>query len=202
MLPLLTDAAPDVTALLLAWSDGDRGALDKLIPLVHRELLKRARACLARESPNASLPSHALVNEAYLRMVDMTSVAWQNRAHFFAVAARQMRHILVDIARARRAQKRGGVAAPLPLDDVRPPAVVPDYDVLEVNRALDTLAAIDPRRGLVVELRLFGGLTIAETAAVLDVSDDTVVRDWKLAKHWLARELGGRKRKVGAADDA
>lgn len=193
------DVAPDVTALLLAWSDGDRGALDRLIPIVHHDLLRRARGCLAHERADISLPSHALVNEAYLRMVDMRRVTWQNRAHFFAVAARQMRRILVDLARARRAQKRGGAATHIPLEDVILPAHAPEFDVLEVDRALEALATLDPRRGQVVELRLFGGLSIAETAEVLNVSDDTVVRDWKLAKHWLAREL---KADGPGADDA
>jgi RNA polymerase sigma factor (TIGR02999 family) len=198
MTPASRDSTPhDVTALLLAWSNGNRSALDELVPLVHRELLQRARAYLAREHPDHTLPSHALVNETYLRMVDMRGVAWQNRAHFFAVAARQMRRILVDLARARLAQKRGGLAARVSLDDAPPPAVTPDYDVLALSEALDALSSIDPRRGKVVELRLFGGLTIEETAVVLQVSSDTITRDWKLAKHWLARELSAPK---GAAD--
>jgi RNA polymerase sigma factor (TIGR02999 family) len=189
--PRSPDPAPDITALLVAWSHGDRAALDQLIPVVHHELLKRARAYLARERADCSLASQALVNEAYLRMVDMRRVDWKDRAHFFAIAARQMRHVLVDLARARRARKRGGLATRVPLEDAPPPSVTPDYDLLAVNQALDNLAIIDPRRGRVVELRLFGGLTIEETAAVLKVSSDTVLRDWKLAKHWLARELAG-----------
>jgi RNA polymerase sigma factor (TIGR02999 family) len=181
--------SPHVTDLLLAWSSGERAALDALIPLVHEELLQMARRQMARENPGHTLQSTALVNEAYLRMVDMHRVAWQNRAHFLAIAARVMRHILVDLARSKRSHKRGGRAPRVSLDEALGLTSTPAYDVVGLDQALDTLAAVDPRRGKVVELRIFGGLTIAETAAALDVSTDTVTRDWRLAKAWLAREL-------------
>jgi RNA polymerase sigma factor (TIGR02999 family) len=185
--------SPRVTDLLLAWGGGDRGALDELIPLVHEELLVLARRYMARENPGHSLQSAALVNEAYLRMVDMRRLEWQNRTHFFAVAARLMRRILVDLARSKRSQKHGGRAPKVSLDEALQLALAPAYDVLGLDRALDALAAFDARRGQVVELRVFGGLTIEETAAALDVSTDTVTRDWKLAKAWLARELAGER---------
>src|SRR5688572_17332584 len=190
--------SPHLTQLLLAWSNGDRSALDELVPLVHEQLLLLAHGYMARENAGHTLQSAALVNEAYLRMVDMRRVDWQNRAHFFAVAARLMRHILVDLARSRRSQKHGGGAPRVSLDESLGLASAPAYDVLGLDRALDALAALDPRRGQVVELRIFGGLTIEETAASLDVSTDTVTRDWKLAKAWLARELAGAR--VAGAD--
>ena len=193
------EPSPPVTELLLAWSSGDRSALDELIPLVHAELLALARRYMARENAGHTLQSMALVNEAYLRMVDMRRVEWQNRAHFFAVAARLMRHILVDLARAKKFRKRGGGVSRVSLDEALPVATAPAYDVLDVDRALDALTAIDPRRGKVVELRLFGGLTIEETAAALGVSPDTVTRDWKLAKAWLARELDEYRAKGAGA---
>jgi RNA polymerase sigma factor (TIGR02999 family) len=144
---------------------------------------------MAREQ--ATLQATELVNEAYLRLVDMTRVAWTDRAHFFAVAARLMRHILVDLARARKTQKRGGGATRVSLTSVMDEAQVPSCDVLDVDRALDKLADFDARRAKVVELRIFGGLTVTETATALGVSPDTVTRDWKLAKAWLVRELAG-----------
>jgi RNA polymerase sigma factor (TIGR02999 family) len=191
--------SPQVTALLLAWTDGDRAALEQLIPLVHAELLKIARRYMAREKAGHTLQSTALVNEAYLRMVDMQRVAWQNRAHFFAVAAQVMRHILVDLARSKNFQKRGRGIPIVPLEEARDVASTPVYDVLGLNSALERLTRIDPRRGQVVELRIFGGLTIDETAAALNISADTVTRDWSLAKAWLARELAGEPVKVAPA---
>jgi RNA polymerase sigma factor (TIGR02999 family) len=188
-----------VTELLLAWSAGDRAALDALIPLVHHELLVLARRYMARENAGHTLQSSALVNEAYLRLVDMRRVDWQNRAHFLAVAARVMRHVLVDLARSKRSQKHGGGARRMSLEEAPDLASTPVYDVLGLDHALDALATLDPRRGKVVELRIFGGLTIEETAAALNVSADTVTRDWKLAKAWLARELAGTR---GARADA
>ncbi len=188
-----TGSSPHVTELLLAWSNGDRAALDELIPLVHGELLRLARRYMARENVGHSLQPTALVNEAYLRMVDMRRVEWQNRAHFFAIAARLMRHILVDFARSKKFQKHGGGMVRTSLDEALGLAAAPAYDVLGLDRALDALAAIDPRRGKVVELRIFGGLTIGEAAAALNVSTDTVTRDWRLAKAWLARELDGHR---------
>jgi RNA polymerase sigma factor (TIGR02999 family) len=144
---------------------------------------------MAGERAGHTLQTNALVNEAYLRMVDMQRVEWRDRAHFFAIAARVMRHILVDMARAKRFRKRGGEMTRVALDEALLPAPSPAYDVLDVNAALEGLAAIDPRRAKVVELRIFGGLSVEETAAALGVSTDTVSRDWKLAKAWLAREL-------------
>jgi len=184
-------SSPHVTELLLSWSNGDRAALDELIPLVHQELLVLARRYMTRENAGHTLQSTALVNEAYLRMVEMRRVEWQDRAHFLAVAARLMRHILVDLARSKRYQKRGGGAPRVSLDEALGLASAPACDLLGLDQAVDALAALDPRRGKVVELRIFGGLTIEETAAALDVSTDTVIRDWKLAKAWLARELTG-----------
>lgn len=187
---------PHVTELLLAWSNGERAALDELIPLVHEELLMLARRYMARENAGHTLQSTALVNEAYLRMVDMRRVEWQNRAHFFAIAAKLMRHILVDLARSKRFVKRGGGLARVSFDAADPLMATPAYDVLGVDEALHALAALDPRRGKVVELRIFGGLTIEETAMVLKVSTDTVTRDWNLAKAWLGRELAGDRRRA------
>jgi RNA polymerase sigma factor (TIGR02999 family) len=188
-LSMAADESADVTELLLAWRDGNQAALEALVPLVHAELVSRARRYMARERPGHPLQSHALVNEAYMRMIDVRRVAWQNRAHFFAVAATLMRRILVDVARAERGAKRGGGAPRLSLEDAEHAVAAPAYDVLGVHEALDSLARLDPRRAQVVELRIFGGLTIEETAAVVGVSTDTVKRDWALAKAWLAREL-------------
>jgi RNA polymerase sigma factor (TIGR02999 family) len=184
-----TAGLPHVTDLLLAWSNGDRGALDALIPLVHEQLLILARRYMAHENAGHTLQATALVNEAYLRMVDMRRVDWRDRAHFFAIGARVMRHILVDLARSKRFQKRGGDISFVSLDEVEPPGSSAPYDVLGLNDALTALARKDSRRGKIVELRVFGGLTIEETAAALEISTDTVTRDWKLAKAWLAREL-------------
>ena len=186
---MAADVSPDVTELLLAWRAGKQDALEALVPLVHAELLMRARRYMARERPGHPLQSHALVNEAYIRMIDVRRVDWQNRAHFFAVAATLMRRILVEVARTERAAKRGGGAPRLSLEDAEPTAAAPAYDVLGVHEALDALARLDPRRAQVVELRIFGGLTIQEAAAVIGVSTDTVKRDWTLAKAWLGRHL-------------
>jgi RNA polymerase sigma factor (TIGR02999 family) len=177
-----------VTGLLLAWRAGDDSALARLTPLVHQELQRIARRCLRNERGGHSLPPTALVHEAYLRLVDTQHVDWQNRTHFLAMAARVMRRVLVDIARTRRRQKRGGGALHVSLSDAAP-STEPCYDVASLDHALHALATIDPRRSQVVELRFFGGLSVAETAAVLDVSPDTVMRDWKLARAWLRREL-------------
>jgi RNA polymerase sigma factor (TIGR02999 family) len=161
------------------------------MPIVHAELRGLARRYMAGERRGHTLQTNALVNEAYLRMVDMRRVEWRDRAHFFAIAARIMRRILVDMARAKRFQKRGGELTRVALDEALIPSLPPAYDVLGIDTALEALAAQDPRRGKVVELRIFGGLSVEETAAALGVSTDTVSRDWKLAKAWLARELAG-----------
>jgi RNA polymerase sigma factor (TIGR02999 family) len=189
------DAVPtppdDVTGLLRAWADGDEQALDRLIPLVEAELRRLARAYMARERPNHTLQTSALVNEAFIRLVDARRLAWQDRAHFIGIAARLMRRILVDHARARDYRKRGGGVPRVSLDEVIAATPAPDLDVLALDRALEKLMAIDERKCRVVELRFFGGLSVDETAGVLRVSSDTVKRDWRLAKLWLLRELEG-----------
>jgi RNA polymerase sigma factor (TIGR02999 family) len=178
-----------VTGLLLAWRAGDERALAHLTALVHQELHRIARRCLRGERSGGSLPPTALVHEAYLRLVGAQHVNWQNRAHFLAMAARLMRRVLVDLARARRRGKRGGGALHVSLPEgLR--ALERTHDLVALDDALGALAAIDPRRSEVVELRFFGGLSVEETAAVLGVSSDTVMRDWKLARAWLRRELG------------
>jgi RNA polymerase sigma factor (TIGR02999 family) len=179
------------TVLLLKWGQGDAAALDRLIPLVQLELHQIAKRCMAGERPGNSFQATALVNEAYLRLVNANDVAWQDRAHFLAVAARVMRHILVDHARARQYQKRGGAAARVTLDEALIVASEPDQDFVALDDALTALAAVDARKSQVVEMRFFGGLTLEETAAALQVSRDTVKRDWKMAKLWLLRELRG-----------
>jgi RNA polymerase sigma factor (TIGR02999 family) len=162
-----------------------------LIPIVHRELHQIAKRCMARERPDHSFQATVLVNEAYLRLVDAKDVAWQDRAHFLAVAARVMRRILVDHARARRAQKRGRPATRVTFDEALVVTNEPREDFVALDDALDALATFDERKGRVVELRFFGGLSVEETASVLKVSPETVMRDWRLAKAWLQREMRG-----------
>ena len=180
---------PDVTALLLAWGNGDQGALDRLVPRVHDELRRIAQRAMARERDSHTLQPTALVNEVYLRLVDMKQVHWNDRAHFFALSARLMRRILVDLARSRGYQKRGGGAVMVCLDDTEPAVPVRPDEFVALDEALERLAQIDPRRGRVVELRFFGGLSVDETAEVLKISRHTVMRDWVLARTWLFREL-------------
>jgi RNA polymerase sigma factor (TIGR02999 family) len=177
-----------VTRLLLAWRAGDDTALARLTPLVHRELLRIARGCMRGERACESLQATALVHEAYLRLVDTQHVNWQNRAHFLAMAARLMRRILVEFARARQYQKRGGGALQVSFTEA---LSVPDKaeDLVALDEAMSALARFDERRSRVVELRFFGGLSVEETAAVLRISPETVMRDWKLARTWLRREL-------------
>ena len=184
----------DVTQLLLAWSEGDRSALEELIPLVYDELHKMARRYMVREQAAHTLQTTALVNEAYLRMVDFRKVQWQNRAHFFAVSAQLMRRILVDFARSRNYQKRGGGRRKVSLDEALEVSPEQDADLVLLDEALNALAVLDDRKRRVVELRFFGGLTVEETAHVLEVSPDTVMRDWKMAKVWLLREMTGDAR--------
>jgi RNA polymerase sigma factor (TIGR02999 family) len=190
---MATDPPPDarVTALLQAWSEGDPAALQDLMPLVEDELHRLARHYMRGERPGHTLQPTALVNEAYLRLVGVTRIRWQNRGHFLAVAARAMRHILVDLARARGYQKRGGGMPVVPLDGVDVADASPGPDVVALHDALDALAAFDARKSQVVELRYFGGLTIEETAEVLGISPETVMRDWRFAKAWLLRQLAG-----------
>jgi RNA polymerase sigma-70 factor (ECF subfamily) len=186
----------DVTALLLQWSAGDEGVLDKLLPLVHGELRRLARRHMAGESPDHVLQATALVNEVYLRLIDIRRVHWQHRAHFFAMAARLMRRVLVDFARARKNQKRGGALHRVTLDPNLPVASDTPEDVIAIDEVLQALAAQHDRKAQVVELRFFGGLSVEETAEVLKISEETVLRDWRFAKNWLLRELsrGGAAR--------
>lgn len=184
--------APDVTELLVAWCEGDQAALERLMPLVYPELRRRAHRYMREERPNHLLQTTALVNEAYLRLIDVTRVRWQNRAHFFAVSARMMRRILVNAAKARDARKRGGTASHVAFDEEAVAAPERAVDVVALDDALTALAAIDSRKAQVVELRFFGGLSVEETAHVLQVSAETVMRDWKVAKTWLLRDLRSR----------
>src|SRR6266446_5075990 len=179
----------EITRLLVAWGDGDQSALEELAPLVHDELHRLAHHYMGGERPGHTLQSTALVNEAYLRLVDSSRVRWQNRTHFIAVSAQLMRRILVDFARSRGYVKRGASVRPLSLEKALDFSQPTTPDLVALDAALNTLAAIDPRKSQVIELRFFGGLTAEETAEVLKVSPDTVLRDWKLAKVWLHREL-------------
>jgi RNA polymerase sigma factor (TIGR02999 family) len=179
----------DVTALLMAWGNGDKDALSRLTPLVYDELHRLAEGYMRREHPGYTLQTTALVNEAYIRLVDSSRVHWQNRAHFFAVAAQLMRRILVDFARNRRYQKRGGDWRKVTLGEELGVATNLDSNLVALDEALQGLANLDPRKASVVELRFFGGLSLEETAEALQVSTDTVGRDWRAAKAWLMREL-------------
>jgi len=179
----------EITQLLLAWNAGDAQALDRLVPLVHDALRQLAHQRMARERPGHLLQTTALINEAYLRLVDSSRVRWQNRAHFFAVSAQLMRRILVDVVRARKKLKRGGDFIEVPWDEDLPVSAGSSADVIALDDALQALAAFDERKSRIVELRFFGGLSVEETAEVLNVSPTTVMRDWGLAKAWLLREL-------------
>ncbi len=175
--------------LLRAWREGDEKALDALMPLVHDELRRIAHRCLYGERANHSVQATELVNEAFLRLVDVQHVDWQNRTHFLAMSARLMRRVLVDFAQSRDADKRGGAAVRVSFDEAAIGGVAPDADVIRLDDALQALAALDERKSRVVELRFFGGLTADETAVVLQVSSKTVLRDWEFARAWLQREL-------------
>ena len=183
------NGSKDITQVLLAWSEGDACALEELIPLVQTELHTLAHRYMARECPGHVLQTTALINEAYLRLVDCRRVRWQNRAHFFAVSAQLMRRILVDLARARRKLKRGGGMLQISIENTEIVAESPSPDVIALDDALKNLATFDERKSRIVELRFFGGLSVEETAEVLGVSAVTVMRDWALAKTWLFREL-------------
>jgi RNA polymerase sigma factor (TIGR02999 family) len=180
-----------VTALLVAWGRGEERALERLVPLVDRELHRIARRFAARERAGHTLQATALVNEAYVRLIEGHRVAWQDRAHFLAVSARVMRRILVDSARARHARKRGGDAVRVTFDENLPIVAADRQEVIALDDALRKLEAFDSRKSQVIELRFFGGLTVEETAAVLKVSTETVKRDWKLARAWLLKALRG-----------
>jgi RNA polymerase sigma-70 factor, ECF subfamily len=184
-----TTRTPEVTQLLRAWCDGDERALERLVPLVEAELRRLARKFMRRERRGHTLQPTALVNEAFLRLAGARSVRWHDRAHFLAIAARLMRRVLVDHARARGYRKRGGSAQRITLDEGLLVTAEPPLDLIALDRALDAFAAVDARKTRVVELRFFGGLSVEETADVLQVSADTVRRDWRLAKLWLLREL-------------
>jgi RNA polymerase sigma-70 factor (ECF subfamily) len=181
----------EVTVLLQAWSAGDEAALQKLTPLVYQELHRAARRYMAGERSGHTLQATALVNEVYLRLVDARGKDWQNRAHFFAVCAQLMRRILIDFARSRLYKKRGAGAAHLPLDEALVVSSRPDGNLVALDEALKRLSQVDERKGRVVELRFFGGLDVKETAEVLKVSDETIMRDWKFAKMWLLHDLRG-----------
>lgn len=191
--PVKTSASPPVTALLQAWSAGDRSALDRLVPLVHAELRRLARRYMRQERVGHTLQTTALINEAYIRLVDAQGVNWQNRAHFFGISARVMRRVLVDFARHRGYQKRGGGEQRVPLDEALLVPHTPDQDVVALDEALTALAAVDPRKSRAIELRFFGGVSIEEAALLLEVSPETVKRDCRLAKAWLLRWLSDHK---------
>ena len=186
---MVTVSRKGVTELLRAWSSGDEAALDRLVPLIYEELHRIARRYLDRERPGHSLQTTALINEAYLRLVDARKHPWQDRTHFFAIAAQMMRRILVDHARSRQNLKRGGAVRRVSLDEALAVSRDQSAEMVKLHDALTALAAVDSRKGRVVELRFFGGLNIQETAHILKVSVDTVMRDWKFAKVWLSREL-------------
>lgn len=189
-------ASHEITQLLQAWGAGDEQALEKLTPLVHQQLRRVARYYMAREHTGHVLQTSALVNEAYLRLFDCRQLNWRDRAHFFAVCAQLMRRILIDIARAKHYQKRGGGALHVSLDEALGLKEPLNVEILQLNSALDSLATVDPRKGRVVELRFFSGLSVEETAEVLQVSKETVARDWRVAKAWLLRELSQRPQNV------
>lgn len=178
--------------MLLAWSSGDKQALEQLIPIVYDELRRLAHRYMLGERPEHLLNTTALVNEAYLRLVQLESLNWKDRTHFFAIAATQMRRILIDYARSRRAVKRGGETRQVSLDEQMLACGGDRIDLLALDEALKRLKALDPRKAQVVELRFFGGLSVEETASMLGVSSDTVLRDWRLARSWLYRELSSQ----------
>jgi RNA polymerase sigma factor (TIGR02999 family) len=182
-------ARADVTRLLQQWSTGQEQALDRLLPQIHDELRKLAASYLRRERPDHTLQPTALVNEAFLKLVDQRAVKWQNRAHFFGIAAQAMRRILVDHARAHASSKRGGAIRKVPLNDAAVMGRVMDVDLLALDEALTRLAAMDPQQSRIVELRFFGGLTTEETAEVMHISLATIGREWRMAKAWLSAEL-------------
>jgi RNA polymerase sigma-70 factor (ECF subfamily) len=191
--PIGTSSAAQVTQLLVAWGAGDQSAFDALAPLVYDELRRVARRYIAGESPGHTLQATALVNEVYLKLVDINHVQWRNRTHFFAMSARLMRRILVDFARSKHYQKRGAGAQTVSLDEALL-IVAPGEDLVALDDALQALAGVDARKSQVVELRFFGGLSVHETAEALNVSPETIMRDWKVAKAWLLRELAPEHR--------
>jgi RNA polymerase sigma factor (TIGR02999 family) len=187
----MTQTPENVTQLLIGWSKGDKEALDKLLPLVYNELHRQAAAYLRRERAGHTLQTTALIHEAYVRLVDQKNVHWQNRAHFFGIAAQLMRRILVDHARTKKRVKRGGSDIRVSLSEVTIKAKARDLDIVALDEALERLAQIDEQQSRIVELRFFSGLTVEETAEVLGISPATVKRDWSMAKAWLHREISG-----------
>jgi RNA polymerase sigma factor (TIGR02999 family) len=185
----MDDQTSETTQLLRAWADGDRSALERLTPRVYRTLRRIAGYQLQHERPGQTLQATALVHEAYLELIDIRNVDWQHRAHFFAVSAQIMRHILLDRARRRVAAKRGGDAERVNLDELPDIGSGRARELIALDDALNTLAGIDPRKARVVELRFFGGLSVEESSAVLAISPETVMRDWKFARSWLHAEL-------------
>lgn len=187
---MVTSTPQEITQMLLAWSNGDKGALEKLTPLVYAELHRLARRYMRRELPDHTLQTTALVNEAYMRLIDLKDVNWQDRAHFFGLSAHLMRRILVEEARNRRQLKRGGAALRVSLEEAALSPKKRGADLVALDDALKSLAEIDQRKTQIVELRFFGGLNVEETAEVLKSSPRTVAREWSLARAWLHRELG------------
>ena len=184
-----SDSPEDITRLLVDWNKGDQAALDHLLPVVYGELRRLAQSYLSRERTDHTLQATALVHEAYIRLVDQTSVTWQNRAHFFGIASQMMRRILVNHAEAHKAAKRGGGRTRLSLDDAVSFARNKEVDLIALDDALNRLAKIDMQQSRIVEMRFFGGLTIEEITEALSISHATVERDWRMAKSWLRREL-------------
>jgi RNA polymerase sigma factor (TIGR02999 family) len=188
---MLEPSPDEITQLLHAWTAGDSAALDKLMPLVYTDLHRTAQRYMARERTGHTIQPTALIHEVYFRLIDSQAANWHDRAHFFAVCARMMRRILTDFARSRRSLKRGGGANPLLIDESLDARKEAPTDLIALDDALNGLARVDPRKGQVVELRFFGGLSVQETAEVLKTSTETVKRDWNLAKLWLLREMSG-----------
>lgn len=185
----MDQSSHEVTRLLQDWSGGDAGAAERLMPLVYEELRRLARSYLRRERSDHTLQPTALVNEAYLKLVDQSRVSWQDRHHFYGIAAQMMRRVLVDHARSHAAEKRGGPLGKVSLDEASVPTVERAAELIELDDALRKLAQVFPRKGSVVELRFFGGFSLEETATILGVSDKTVMREWKSAKLWLYRQM-------------
>ena len=190
---MVSPSGDDITQLLRAWGDGNQAALDRLMPLVYAQLRQAAHRYMARERRGHTLQTTALVNEVYVRLAKAREMRWQDRVHFFAISAQMMRRILTDYARARQYAKRGGGAQVVSLDEAPEVSQKPRADLVALDDALNRLAAVDERKSRVVELRYFGGLSVEETGEVLRVSPETVMRDWKLAKAWLLRELSGEQ---------
>ena len=193
----MTPSQKSITQLLKEWRDGDETALDRLVPLVYEELRRLAHHYMRRERPGHTLQTTALVNEVYLRLVDHKGMRWQNRAHFYAVAAQAMRRILIDHARSRNYLKRGGDVKMIQLEEAATVVQKQAADLIALDDALSELAAIDPRKSKIVEMRYFGGMSVEETAEALDVSPVTVMRDWSTAKAWLLRALSPDERAKG-----